>query len=74
MRGHETAFWAGIASFFGSLLAIGTIDILNPDKAVQYLTAFFVAIITGASVYAKQRLEDAKQEKNPPTTYKNPEE
>ena len=60
MNGHEVALWAGVAAFFGSLLAIGAFDILNPDQWVEYLGAFIVALITAGGVYAKQRLNDAK--------------
>jgi hypothetical protein len=74
---HEVALWAGVAAFFGSLLAIGIFDVLNPEQWVQYLGALLVAFITGGSIYAKQRYNDAKEEKEtkavpPPTTYKKP--
>jgi len=59
---HAVALWAGVAAFFGSLLAIGVFDILNPEQWLQYLGALIVAFITGGCVYAKQRLEDAKRE------------
>jgi hypothetical protein len=71
MNGHEVALWAGVAAFFGSLLAIGVFDILDPDKWVEYLGSILVAFITAGSVYAKQRLDDAKKEEkirgNPPS-------
>lgn len=60
MRGHQTALWAGVAAFFGSLLAIGVFDIFEPDRVYEYLGAVIVALITGGAVYAKQRLDDAK--------------
>lgn len=63
MRSHQIALWAGVAAFFGSLLAIGIFDILNPDQWKEYLGALCVAFITGGVVYAKQRLDDAKQER-----------
>lgn len=70
---HEVALWAGVAAFFASLLAVGIFDILNPDQFLEYLGAFLVAGITAGSVYAKERLDDAKKEKEalttPPTTY-----
>ena len=74
MRGNEVALWAGVAAFFGSLLAIGVFDVLNPDNALEYVGALIVAFITAGSVYAKQRLDDAKKKDEakalPPTTYK----
>jgi hypothetical protein len=59
---HSVALWAGVAAFFGSLLAIGTFDILEPDKVVEYAGAVIVAIITGGAVYSKERLDAAKRE------------
>lgn len=60
MNGHEIALWSGVAAFFGSLLAVGIFDIINPDQIWEYLSALIVAAITAGSVYAKQRLDDAK--------------
>lgn len=77
MNGHEVALWAGVAAFFGSLLAIGIFDIFEPDQWVEYVGAFIVAGITAGAVYAQQRLSDAKTAKgeNLPvgTTYQPPE-
>lgn len=60
---HSVALWAGISAFFGSLLAIGAIDILNPGDRAQFLGALFVAFITAGTIYSKQRLDDAKAER-----------
>lgn len=62
-RNHSVALWAGIAAFFGSLLAIGVFDVLNPDQVAEYLGALIVAFITAGGVYAKERLADAKAER-----------
>ncbi len=64
MNGHEVALWSGVFAFFGSLLAVGIFDIFNPAQWVQYLGALIVAFITAGSVYAKQRLDDAKKQEN----------
>lgn len=61
-RDHEVALWSGVASFFASLLAIGIFDVFNPDQWVQYLGAIIISFITAGSIYAKQRLDDAKKE------------
>lgn len=61
MNGHEVALWSGIAAFFGSLLAIGIFDLLNPNQWLEYVGALLVAAITAGSVYAKHRLDDAKE-------------
>jgi len=61
VNGHEVALWSAVAAFFGSLLAIGIFDVLNPEQWVQYLGALLVAFVTGGAVYAKQRVDDAKK-------------
>jgi hypothetical protein len=58
---HQVALWAGIASFFTTVLAIGAIDILNPSDRVQFLGGVFVGLITAGAVYSKQRLDDEKK-------------
>lgn len=63
---RETALWAGAAAFFGSLLAIGAFDILDPDAWIEYLGAVFVAAITAGAVYSKERLNAAKARKDGP--------
>lgn len=65
-RGHEIALWSGVAAFFGSLFAIGIFDVFNPDQLVEYAGALIVAFITAGSVYAKQRLDDAKKDEKEP--------
>lgn len=57
----DTALWAGVAAFFGSLLAVGIFDVFNPDQWVQYVGAILVAAITAGGVYAKERLTVARQ-------------
>jgi len=59
---HDVALWAGVAAFFGSLLAIGVFDVFDPDQYLEYLGAFLVAGITGGAVYSKERLDYAKRE------------
>lgn len=61
-RSHEIALWSGVFAFFGSLIAVGIFDVFNPDQWIEYIGALIVAFITAGSVYAKQRLDDAKKE------------
>lgn len=61
MRDNHLALWAAVSAFFGSILAIGAIDILTPGDRAQFIGAVFVAAITAGAVYAKQKLDDAKQ-------------
>jgi len=60
MNGHEVALWAGVASFFASLLAIGIFDVFQPAQWVEYIGAFVISGITAGAVYSQQRLHDAK--------------
>jgi hypothetical protein len=58
---NHLAFWAGTSAFFGSILAIGAIDILNPNDQLRFLGGVFIALFTGFAVYSKQKLDDEKQ-------------
>jgi len=60
---HQVALWAGIAAFFSTVLAIGAIDILDPGDRVQFLGGIVVGLITAGAVYSKQRLDDARKER-----------
>lgn len=64
MKGHEVALWSAVFAFFGSLIAIGIFDVFNPDQWVEYIGAIIVAGITGGSIYAKERLDDAKKQED----------
>ena len=63
-KGNEVSLWAGVAAFFGSLLAIGIFDIIEPDRWVEYLGAFIVGFITAGAIYAQQRLKYANAREN----------
>jgi hypothetical protein len=60
-HGHEVALWAGVAAFFGSLLTVGIVDLVNLGEWVEYVGALLVALITAGGVYSQQRLSDAKK-------------
>jgi hypothetical protein len=57
----QVALWAGVAAFFGSLLAIGIFDVFDITQWAQYLGAILVAAITAGAVYSKERLDFAKK-------------
>ena len=59
---HEVALWSAVASFFASLLAIGVFDITDAAGIFALVGAIIVSFVTAGSVYAKQRLDDAKKE------------
>jgi hypothetical protein len=57
---NDLAVWSGAFAFFGTLLAVGIFDVLDPAKRWEYLAAIIVAFITAGSVYTKQQMDDAK--------------
>lgn len=59
-KSNQLALWAGISAFFGTLLAIGAINILNPSDGVRFLSGIVVGLITAGAVYSRQRLDDEK--------------
>jgi hypothetical protein len=61
MKGNQLALWAGVSSFFATLLAVGVIDIFNPNDQARLISGVVVGLITGGAVYSKQRMTDAKQ-------------
>jgi hypothetical protein len=61
MKKNNLAFWAGASAFFGSILALGAIDILNPSDQLRFVGGLFVGLITGFAVFSKQKLDDEKQ-------------
>lgn len=63
MRNHEIAVWSGVSTFFGSLLGIGILDVFNPSDRIRLIGAVILALITGLSVYSKQRYDEAKKKR-----------
>lgn len=63
MKRHSVALWSALATFFGTLLAIVTIDVFNPARAAQIIGTVFVSLITAGVVYARQRVIDARVER-----------
>jgi hypothetical protein len=60
---NALAMWAGISSFFATLLAIGAIDILNPSDELRFLSGILVGLITGGAVYSRTRLDEVRQDR-----------
>lgn len=52
--------WAGLTAFFTTVLAIGAINILNPDDQIRFLSGIIVGIVTGATIYTRQKMDDAR--------------
>jgi hypothetical protein len=61
---HALALWAGVTAFFTQLAAVGLIDAFaSPGVANQAISGVLTAVIVAASVYSKQRWDDAKETK-----------
>ena len=60
-KGNEVSLWAGVAAFFGSILAVGAFDLFNIEGAAQFALSLVVGAFTGGAVYAKERLGFAKK-------------
>lgn len=61
---HEVAWWASVAAFFGSLLTIGAIDVIDPNNIIKLTGSIIIAVITGGVMYSKQRLDEAKDKRD----------
>src|SRR3954453_24228058 len=60
MNKNHLSLWAGLSAFFSTLLSIGAINIINPDDQIRFVGGVFVGIITGATIYARQKMDDAR--------------
>lgn len=60
MKSNHLPFWAGVSAFFSSVLAIGAINILDPTDQIRFIGGVFVGILTGATIYARQKMDDAR--------------
>lgn len=58
---HDVPLWAGASAFFGSLLAVGIIDVFSLSGLVEFATSLIVAAVTAGGVYSKERLDEAKR-------------
>lgn len=62
-NGHSIALWAGVTAFLVNLAAINIVVLLNKSDSVPWKAgaAFITALLIGASVYARERLSEAKE-------------
>jgi hypothetical protein len=58
---HEVALWAAGAAFFGDLIGLKIIGTVTPVKVVG---AIAIAVCVAGAVYCKQRLDDAKRNRD----------
>ena len=63
MKGHELALWAGLTALFTNLAAIAAVDIIGSDNKAKALSVLLTSLIVGATVYCKQRMDDAKSKR-----------
>ena len=57
---HQVALWAGLTALFTNLSAITLIDLVDSNNALRAAGVVVASIIVGATVYSKQRWDDAK--------------
>jgi hypothetical protein len=57
---HDVALWAGLTALFTNLSAITLIDIVDSNDALRAAGIVVASVIVGATVYSKQRWDDAK--------------
>lgn len=62
--GHAVPLWAGVSAFFGNAVALKVADALNGGDAVKFAGILVTSIFVGLAVYAKQRLDEARKERN----------
>lgn len=60
---HELALWAGLTALFTNLAAIAAVDIIGSDNPAKIVSIVITSIIVGATVYSKQRMDDAKSKR-----------
>lgn len=62
---HEVALWAGLSAFFSNIIALKAIDLINGGgMTVQFIAAIVTSLVVAGAVYAKQRLDEAKSNRN----------
>lgn len=57
---HDVALWAGLTALFSNLAAVGIVDLIGSDNGAKALGVLVASLIVGATVYSKQRWDDAK--------------
>ena len=60
---HELALWAGLTALFTNLTAIAAVDIIGSNNQAKIISILITSVIVGATVYSKQRMDDAKSKR-----------
>jgi len=58
---HDVALWAGLTALFTNLAAIFAVDTIGSNNQAKILGVIGASLIVGATVYCKQRWDDAKK-------------
>lgn len=68
-RRHDTAFWAGVVTFFTSMISMGAINKYDLHAHEEFIAAVLVSGAAAGTVYGRQRLYQAEKagEKVDPT-------
>jgi hypothetical protein len=69
VKQHQTALWAAGAAFFGNLVGL---KIIGQDQAWKLLGALGVSFCVAGTVYCKERLDEAKAEREKQHDSKGP--
>jgi hypothetical protein len=66
-RRHDIAIWAGVSAFFANVIALEVVDnLLSDNDWVQLGGAVVASLFVALAIYSKQRLDDAKADKEAP--------
>lgn len=61
---HEVALWAGLTALFTNLSGLVIVDAVHTTMAIRAVGVLFTSLIIGATVYSKQRWDDAKRKRD----------
>lgn len=66
---HDTALWAGLVTFFTSMISMGAINRYDLHAYEEFIAAMMVSGAAAGTVYGRQRLYQAEKagEKVAPT-------
>jgi hypothetical protein len=59
-RRHNVALWAGVSAFFGNIVALQIIEIVNGGDWLKFGGAVVSSLLVAGAVYSRERLNDAK--------------
>ena len=57
---HEVVLWAGLMALFANLTAVFLVNTFGSSTVHKLIGATISSLVIGASVYCKQRWDDAK--------------